>query len=155
MEIKGNKLSTAQAAGVFFCVAAGLLLVTVIMAIGSYFNLQALLMCAALVFLAVLLLKEKRGMLLLAATGIVALMELLFGGLVGFVGALLLLFVTLVMTTEYLPQPRMLVKKFWFVPAIVLALSELIFSISLIALVFAVAIGGGALRMCKWLVSEN
>lgn len=63
----------------------------------------------------------------------------------------LLLFVVLAMVTPYVPQMKALVCKFWFVPAIVIALSELIFFISLLSLLFSLAMGGGALLCCKWL----
>ncbi len=144
-----KKFTYGQLAGILFGVAALLMLVF------SGFSLQGLLMTAALAFLAAMLYLQRRDMLLLAATGVVTLVELLFGGLVGFVGFLLLLFVVLVMATPYLPQLRALVCKMWFVPAIVITLSELIFIITLITLVFSLAVGGGALLCCKWLTQEE
>lgn len=149
MENDVKKFGYEKAAAVMFGAAALFLLVF------GGFRLSALLMCASLAFLAVMLYLQRRDILLLAAAGVVTLMELLFGGLVGFVGFLLLLFVVLVMATPYVPQMKALACKFWFVPAVVIALSELIFFISLISLLFSLALGGGALLCCKWLTQDE
>ena len=155
MEKKEMKFSFGQIAGALFGFAALILLFIMFRMIGYYFNYQAFLMAGALAFLAVVLLMKRRDMLLLAAAGVVTLMELLFGGLVGFVGAALLLFVVLTMATEYVPQPRELVKKVWFVPAIVMTLSELIVARSFISLLFGLVVGGGSLLCCLWLTRDE
>ncbi|MBR5217009.1 MAG: DUF4234 domain-containing protein [Oscillospiraceae bacterium] len=155
MEKKERKFSFGQIAGALFGFAALILLFIMFRMIGYYFNYQAFLMAGALAFLAVVLLMKRRDMLLLAAAGVVALMELLFGGLVGFVGAALLLFVVLTMATEYVPQARALVQKAWFVPAIVMTLSELVFARSFASLLFGLAVGGGSLLCCLWLTRDE
>ena len=155
METNTKKFSFGQIAGILFAVAAALLLFNVLRFVRYYFNYQAFLMAGALAFLAVVLLMQRRDMLLLAAVGVVTLMELLFSGLVGFVGAALLLFVVLVMATEYLPQPRGLMEKAWFVPAIVMLLSEIIYIRSFVALLYALTLAGGTLLCCLWLTHPD
>lgn len=150
-----KKFGYGQLAGILFGVAALALLVFSVLLHLKSFNLGALLMAAALGFLAVMLYLQRRDMMLLAAAGAVTLMELLFGGLVGFVGFLLLLFVVLVMATPYLPQAKALVCKLWYVPAIVIVLSEIAFIITPITLVFSLGTGGGALLCCKWLTQDE
>ena len=148
-----KSFSKGQLSGILFIAAAAiLLLIAVVRPIRYYFNYQALLCAAAMGFLGVMLLMQRRDKMLLIASGVLALINLLFGGIIGFVGSALLLLAVLVMTTEYLPQLKELVKKAWFVPAIVMFLAELLGVHSFGSLLFALCAGAGALLGCMWLI---
>ena len=152
MENKKSNFNKGQLAGLLFAAAAIILLIiAVIRLLGWYFNFKGLLCAAATGFLGAVLLMKRRDNLLLIAAGVFTLVNLLFGGIIAFVGSALLLFAVLVMTTEYLPQLRDLVKKAWFVPAIVMFLAELLGVYSFGTFLFALCVGGGAVLCGMWL----
>ena len=151
-----KSFSKGQLSGILFIVAAAiLLLIAVVRYLGYFFNYKALLNAAAMGFLGVMLVMQRRDKLLLIAAAVLALINLLFGGIIGFVGTALLLLAVLVMTTEYLPQLRGLVEKAWFAPAIVMFLGELLGIHSFGSLLFALCVGGGAVLCCMWVVHPD
>ena len=155
MEEKKSFSKSLLAGMLFIAAGAILLLVAVVRPIRYYFNYKALLCVAALVFLGVVLVMQRRDKMLLIATGVLALINLLFGGIIAFVGSALLLLLVLVVTTEYLPQMKELATKTWFVPAIVMFLAELLGVRSFGLLLFALCIGGAAVLCGMWVAHPD
>lgn len=151
MEEKKLNIGMGQISGLMLVVAALWQLIIVFKYIRWVFNYNGLLVALAVGFTAAVLLMQRRDNLLLISMGVLAVVYLLFGGIVGFVAVALLLFVALTLTTEYLPQAKELARKLWFVPAILMLLGGLISTYSFASFLWAVLDGGAFLLCGMWL----
>ena len=118
METKNAKFSSGLFAGLALALVTLLRLVNFFQLVRWRFNFPSLVGVAVFAFAAAMLLMQRRDKMLLIALSVVALNQLIWSNLVDFVGAVFLLVIALVMTTEYLPQAKALAEKVWFVPAI-------------------------------------
>lgn len=156
MNEKKPNISVGRIAGGLFCIAALIMLLNVIRMLGfHYFNVYALMSALASGFVGVVLVMERSDKLLLIASAVMTLIMLVFGGVISFIAALLLLFVILVATTSYVPKSEELVKKTWFVPAIVMLLGRLFAINSFGTFIAALAMAGATLLCCLWVVFPN
>ena len=152
MEEKKTSLSLGQIAGALYLLSALLLLVVyVLRPIKYFFNYQTLLVAVATGFFGAVLFMKRRDNMLLIGAGVMALVVLLFGGLIAFVADVLLMIILLAMATPYLPQLKELAQKAWFVPAIVTLLGELFGIRSFGGLLFALSVTAATLLCGMWL----
>ena len=125
MELK-KKANSGMIAGALLAVVALLRLINFCQILRWQFSFPALLGVAVVGFAAAMLVLNRRDKMLLIALSVLAVYQLIWGSLIDFVAVALLLFIALVMTTEYLPQAKALAEKIWFVPAILSVLGGIV-----------------------------
>ena len=154
METMKKQNPTALVAGGLMALLALRMFVYFVRLLSFKFIFANLIGCAVLAFLAVMLLMKRRDKMLLIALSAVALDQLIWGNVVSFVAAAFMLLVALVATTEYLPQAKELVKKIWFVPAILIFAGSFIglYRLYFMVIVWALVSAAAYLLCTYWLV---